>query len=120
MPARFAISRDIATAKKTIETTTLLMREGFKIPVPRVFAVSLPANIAPKKTIIPNNPGIRLLRMAFAPKAAEKDGPVPLPPIFIAKNMAIKKGTNMVIPLMNNALLYTAKDSRITTNIKNY
>jgi hypothetical protein len=59
-----------------------------------VTAVPFPAIIAPRKTIIPNKPGIKLLRNTFAPYTAEKAGPVPLPPIFIDKNMATIKGNS--------------------------
>jgi hypothetical protein len=47
---------------------------------------------APANTIIPKIPGITLFLKIFAPKAAEKAGEVPLPPILIAKKMPIKKG----------------------------
>ena len=62
--------------------------------MPIVVAVPLPASIAPKKTIIPNKPGIKLFLITFEPYAAEKAGPVPLPPIVIAKNIAIINGIN--------------------------
>jgi hypothetical protein len=42
--------------------------------------------------MIPKNPGIAVLRMIFAPYAAEKEGAVPLPPIFMARNIPIRKG----------------------------
>jgi len=42
--------------------------------------------------MIPKKPGITLFLKIFAPKAAEKAGEVPLPPIFIAKKIPIKKG----------------------------
>ena len=92
MPARLATRREIATEKRIIETIGKVIRAGSIISLPIVDAVSFPAMIAPRKTIIPNRPGIRFLFITFAPYAAENEGPVPLPPIFIAKNIAMING----------------------------
>ena len=70
------------------------MRSGSSKPLPTVVAVPFPAMIAPKNTIIPNSPGISDFRITLAPYAAEKEGAVPLPPIFIARNIAIIYGIN--------------------------
>jgi len=78
-----------------MESITLLISEGFTIPEPNVAAVFLPAIVAPRNTIRPNNPGIRLLRITLAPYAAEKEGAVPLPPILKARNIPRIKGTNI-------------------------
>jgi hypothetical protein len=77
-----------------METTFLVIISGESSSFPMVVAVDFPASIAPKKTMIPNKPGIKLRRITLAPYAAEKAGPVPLPPIFIAKNIAIIKGNS--------------------------
>ena len=57
-----------------------------------VVAVPFPAKIAPRNTMIPKSPGIKLFLIIFAPYAAENEGAVPLPPILIARNMATKNG----------------------------
>ncbi|MBC8490671.1 MAG: hypothetical protein H8D45_32040, partial [Bacteroidetes bacterium] len=80
------------TEKRIIENIVKLIISGASNPFPIVVAVPFPAIIAPKKTIIPNNPGIALFLIIFDPYATEKDGAVPLPPMLIAKNMAIIKG----------------------------
>lgn len=82
------------TEKRIMETTFRVIISGASNSFPMVTEVPFPAKIAPKKTITPNNPGIKLLRSTLAPYAAEKAGPVPLPPMFIEKNMAIIKGNN--------------------------
>ena len=89
-----ATNNEIETEKRIMVTTFRDIISGESNSLPMVVAVDLPANIAPKKTMIPNNPGMRLLRSTFAPYAAEKAGPVPLPPMFMAKNIAIIKGNN--------------------------
>jgi hypothetical protein len=94
MPKRFAINNDTATEKRIIVTTTNDIISDGRISFPTVVAVPFPAIIAPKKTIIPNNPGIRDFLIAFPPYAAENEGAVPLPPIVIAKKIATRKGIN--------------------------
>lgn len=94
IPNKLAISKEIETEKRIMVTTFRDIISGDSNSFPIVVAVDFPARIAPKKTMMPNNPGIRLLRSTFAPYAAEKAGPVPLPPIFMAKNIAIIKGNN--------------------------
>jgi hypothetical protein len=59
-----------------------------------VIAVFFPASKAPSKTKIPKSPGIKDLRMMPDPKAVAKEGAVPLPPMFNARNMATSKGSN--------------------------
>ena len=92
IPARLAINKEMATENKMIETTVNDIISGFSNPLPTVVAVPLPAIIAPRNTMIPNKPGIKLFRITFAPYAAEKAGAVPLPPMVIARNMAMIKG----------------------------
>ena len=94
IPAKFAINSEIATEKRIIETTVNDIISGDNKPLPIVVAVPFPAIIAPRKTIIPNSPGIKLFLITLAPYAAEKAGAVPLPPIVIAKNIAIINGIN--------------------------
>lgn len=94
IPNKLATSNEMETENNMMVTTFRDIISGESNSLPIVVAVDFPASIAPKKTIIPNNPGIRLLRSTFAPYAAEKAGPVPLPPIFIAKKIAIIKGNN--------------------------
>jgi hypothetical protein len=94
IPNKLAISNEIETEKRIMETTLRVIISGCSNSLPMVAAVPFPAIIAPKKTMIPNKPGIRLLRSTLAPYAAEKAGPVPLPPMVIAKNMAMIKGNN--------------------------
>jgi hypothetical protein len=57
-------------------------------------AVFFPANNAPNKTKIPKSPGINDLRIMPDPKAVAKEGAVPLPPMFKARNMATSNGSN--------------------------
>ena len=94
MPNKFAIRSAMATENRIIETTVKLIISGANNPLPIVVAVPFPAMMAPRKTIIPNNPGMRLFLIILAPYAAEKAGAVPLPPILIARNMAIMNGIN--------------------------
>lgn len=94
MPDKLAIKRAIATENRIIETMVNDIISGANKPFPMVVAVPFPAIIAPRKTITPNSPGIKLFRMTFAPYAAENAGPVPLPPMVTAKNIAITKGIN--------------------------
>jgi len=50
--------------------------------------------MAPINTMMPKSPGIRFFLIILAPYATEKEGPTPLPPMLIAKNMAIIYGIN--------------------------
>ena len=87
-------SARIVTDKRIIEVSANPITSAGRISLPIVNDTFLPARIAPKKTNIPNKPGIKSLRIKSAPKAAENEGAVPLPPIFIARNMARMKGIN--------------------------
>ena len=92
IPARFAINNEKDTDNRMIETTGTDIISGDSKPFPTVVAVAFPARMAPRKTIIPKRPGIRLFLMTFAPYAAEKEGAVPLPPMFTARNIAMTNG----------------------------
>ena len=92
IPNKLATKSEMETEKRIIDTTIRDMNSGASNSLPMVIAVPLPARMAPKNTITPNKPGIKLLRSTFAPYAAEKAGPVPLPPIVMAKNIANTKG----------------------------
>lgn len=94
IPNKLATSSEMETEKRIIETILRDIISGASSSLPIVTAVPFPATIAPKKTIIPNKPGIKLRRSTFAPYAAENAGPVPLPPILIEKNIASIKGNN--------------------------
>ena len=91
-----AINREDATETRMIEVKVKFMTSLGKIPSPIVTDTFLPAMRAPRKTKMPNNPGIKSLRMMLAPYAAENDGAVPLPPILMAKNMARRNGINRI------------------------
>ena len=92
IPNKFAINNAIATENRIIETKEKVIKSGDRISLPTVVAVPLPATIAPINTIIPNKPGIKPFLIMFAPYAAENEGAVPLPPIFIAKKIATRNG----------------------------
>jgi hypothetical protein len=92
MPAILAISRDMDTENRMIETSVRFISSGSSNPLPMVVAVCFPAINAPRNTIIPYKPGIALFLITLAPYAAENDGPVPLPPIVIARNNPIMSG----------------------------
>ena len=92
MPKRLATRSEMDTENKMMDTMLYDIILGSSKSFPRVVAVAFPAIRAPKNTMIPNKPAMALRRMAFAPKAAEKEGPVPLPPMLMAKNMATRKG----------------------------
>ena len=94
IPNKLEISRAIAAENRMIDTTVKLIISGANNPFPTVVAVPFPAIIAPRKTMIPNNPGIKLFLIIFAPYAAENAGAVPLPPMLMAKNIAIINGIN--------------------------
>ena len=97
IPKIFAISNDIDTENKIMEVSVIVINSGFIKPFPSVLEVSSPAINAPKNTITPYKPGIALRLTIFAPYATENEGPVPLPPIFIAKNIAIRNGISITL-----------------------
>lgn len=67
IPNKLAINSAVATENKMIETTVRLIISGANKPFPTVVAVPFPAIIAPRKTIIPNSPGIKPFLIIFAP-----------------------------------------------------
>lgn len=67
MPDKFAINRVIATEKRMIETMVKENNSAPKSSFPMVVAVAFPAIMAPKKTVIPNRPGIKLFLITLEP-----------------------------------------------------
>ena len=92
IPKKLAMSREMETEKRMIETTFPDIIPGGNNSFPMMVDVAFPAIIAPKNTIIPKSHGIKLRRITLAPKAAEKAGQVPLPPIFMAKKITMISG----------------------------
>ena len=92
MLIRFANKRLIATENKIMDTRVKVIISAGSNSFPTVTAVALPAINAPANTMIPKKPGIKLFLIIFAPYAAEKEGEVPLPPIFTARKIPIRKG----------------------------
>jgi hypothetical protein len=99
IPKIFAINREIATENKIIDTRVNDIRSGSRISLPRVVEVCFPATNAPIKTIMPKSPGMAVFLTIFAPKATENAGPVPLPPMLRARNMAIKNGISIMLKI---------------------
>ena len=95
IPRILAIKRVSPTEPKIIVTSSQLIIAGDIKSLPRVVEVPFPATIAPIKTIIPKRPGMADLRITFDPYAAEKDGDILVPPMFMARKTAANKGINM-------------------------
>jgi hypothetical protein len=108
-----AMRREIATDRSIIDTSVKFIKSGSRSSFPKVFDVCCPPIRAPKKTMMPNNPGIAALRIIFAPYATEKAGPVPLPPIVNAKNIAMRKGISMILNMVLVFLQNYKKDERM-------
>ena len=90
IPRRLANNRLMATENRIMETSEKPIISAGSNSFPTVVAVALPAIKAPANTMIPKNPGIKLFRIIFAPKAAEKEGEVPLPPMLMARKIPIR------------------------------
>lgn len=67
IPAMLEMSIVTAMEKRAIDTIIKVIYSGWRMPPPIVPAVFLPATNAPMKTIMPNRPGMIVLRMTFAP-----------------------------------------------------